>query len=211
MRTRRLVASISVAVLSLSLAACGTPPWKEGSTAATPAGASSAPASTATTPSPTPTPKVAKVRNDLAKGSAKHQLGAGGVKISVSYWSTLDMMSWTPEATKPLNLSLTADFTDGSDQDLFLSSVTVTTDVKGAAGTLQAPEPLVDQAPVTPGYLITSPSSYVKVFSIGEVDPSATSLTLNLTYEVLAQSAPKSKQFLKQSAGDTLVIALTPP
>lgn len=209
MRTRGLLAS--VAVLCLTLAGCGTPPWKEGSTAATPAPVSAAPPSTATTPSPTPTPKAAKVRNDLAKGSAKHQLSAGGVKISVSYWSTLDMASWTPEATKPLNLSLSADFTDGSDQNLFLSSVTLTADVKGAEGTtLQPPEPLVDQAPVTPGYLITSPSSYVKVFSIGEVDQGATSLTLNLTYEVLAQSAPKSKQFLKQSAGDTLVIALRP-
>lgn len=205
MFSRSLLTTISASVLCLALAGCGTPPWQQGSTAATPA---STP--TATTGSASPTAKPVKVRNDLAKGSARHHLGAGGLEISVDYWSTLDMASWTSQATKPLNLSMTADFMDGSPQDIFLSSLTVTVDVRGPQGALSSPQPLMDRAPVTPGYLVTSPNAYVQVFNLPKVEDGASSLTLNLTYEVLAQSAPKSKKYLKQSTSDSLVIALAP-
>lgn len=203
MSTRPLLPTIGAAVLCLALAGCGTPPWKENSTAATPA----APVITATA-TPTPTPKPVKVKNDLAKGSAKRELGAGGVKIAVNYWSTLEMGKWTPAATKPLNLSMTASFNDGSKQDIFLNSLTVTTDVQGPEGALTSPEVLSDRAAVTPGYLVKSPSSYVKVFQIPELEAGATQVTINLTYDLLAQAAPKSKQYLSQSASDTLVIPI---
>lgn len=196
---------IGATVACLALAACGTPPWKQNDTAATPA-----PTEISTTAEATPTPKPAKVRNDLAKGSARHQLGAGGVKISVNYWSTLDIGQWTSAATKPLNLSMSASFNDGSKQNIYLRSLTVTTDVQGPEGALSSPEPLTDQAPVTPGYLVKAPSSYVKVFQIPEVEAGATAVTLNLTYDLLAQSAPKSKEYLSQSTSDTLVVPLAP-
>lgn len=207
MRSRRLMPMIGITVACLAVAACGTPPWKERSTAATPPPTE---ISVTATPTPTPTPKPVKVRNDLAKGSARHQLGAGGVKIAVNYWSTLDMGKWTPAATKPLNLSMSASFNDGSTQNIYLRALTVTTDVQGPEGALTSPEPLTDQAPVTPGYLVKAPSSYVKVFQIPEVEAGATQLTMNLTYDLLAQSAPKSKEFLSQSTSDTLVVPLVP-
>lgn len=210
------MAGIGACFLCLALAACGTPPWKQaGATTASPVPVETVvtgtPSPTSSpTPTPTPTPVKVKVKNDLAKGSAKRQLGAGGVRLRVTYYSTLNMSKWTPAATKPLNLSMTASFPDGSRQDIFLSSVTVNTDVRGPDGPLSSPEPLTDQAPITPGYLVTSPSSYVKVFNLPAVETGATSLTLNLTYELLAQAAPKSKQYLRQSTNDTLVIALAP-
>lgn len=207
MRSRRPMPMICATVTCLALAACGTPPWRVNNTAATPAPTEVV---RTATPTPTPTPKPVKVRNDLAKGSARHQLGAGGVKISVNYWSTLDLGQWTPAATKPLNLSMSASFNDGSRQNIYLRSLTVTTDVKGPEGALTSPEQLIDQAPVTPGYLVKAPSSYVKVFQIPAVEPGATQLTMNLTYDLLAQSAPKSKEFLNQSTSDTLVIPLAP-
>ncbi len=205
MRSRGKVSMIGATVACLALAACGTPPWEQNNTAATPV-----PTEISVTATPTPTAKPVKVRNDLAKGSAKHQLGAGGVKISVNYWSTLDLRQWTSAATKPLNLSMSASFNDGSKQNIYLRSLTLTTDVRGPEEALTSPEPITDSAPVTPGYLVKAPSSYVKVFQIPEVEAGATQLTLNLTYDLLAQSAPKSKEYLSQSASDTLVIPLAP-
>ena len=163
-------------------------------------------------PTPTPTPSASpKIKNDLGKGSAKSELTAGGVQLKINYWSTLNIGEWTPAATKPLSLSMNGRFADGATQDIFLNNVTVTIDVHGPEGQLPAPADLTDIASVSPGYLITAPNAYVKVFNLPGLDPQAESITLNLTYELLVQRAPKSKTYLKQSAGDTLVIALAPP
>lgn len=192
---------VALLMTALLLAGCGSPPWEEG------AGSTASPVASA---SPTPSAAEPEAQNDLAEGSAKRKLAAGGVNLAVTYFSTLDMGRWTPSATKPLSLGLSGSFADGSKQDIFLSQVTAAVDVAGPAGPLPAAEPLVDQADVAPGYLVTSPSSYSQVFTVPALPPEATTLTLNLTYELLAQSAPKSKTYLKQSASDTLVIALTP-
>jgi hypothetical protein len=197
--TRRPPRLLAALLLLPLLGACGSAPWQQEA-------ASTASPSASATPSPA---SAAKVKNDLAKGSVKRQLAAGGVNLSVNYFSTLSMQQWTPEATKPLSLGVSGSFGDGSKQDIFLRTVTANIDVLGAEGPLAAPEPLADQADVAPGYLIKSPSSYSQVFTLPALPPAARSVTLNLTYELLAQSAPKSKTYLKQSASDTLVIALT--
>ncbi|GAA1434969.1 hypothetical protein GCM10009616_30760 [Microlunatus lacustris] len=191
---------VTLLMTTLLLAGCGTPPWDEGA---------SATASPVPSASPSPSAsKPAEVQNDLAKGSAERTLTAGGVELAVTYFSTLDLGRWTPAATKPLSLALSASFADGSEQDIFLKQVRATVDVAAPDGPLPAAEPLVDQASVAPGYLVTSPISYSQVFTVPTLPPEATTLTLNLTYELLAPSAPKSKTYLKQSASDTLVIAL---
>jgi hypothetical protein len=202
---------------------CGTPPWQEqraapisspspsvssaasASASATPARPAT-PAATATTAAPA-APTTAAI-NDLATGSAKRKLDAGGVRLSINYWSTLPMTDWTRTAAKPLNLSASAKFIDGSKQDIFLSKVSVNIEVQGPKGALTGPAPLVDQASLDPGYLIRSPSSYGQVFTIPTVAPQARSVTLALTYELLAQTAPKAKTYAKQTASDTLTIPI---
>ena len=113
---------------------------------------------TAGTASAQPSKTTGSVRNDLAKGSAKRSLEAGGVRMSINYWSALSMGDWTAAALKPLNMSASAVFIDGSKQDIFLAKVTVNIGVEGPDGPLKAPAALVDDASLTPGYLITSPS-----------------------------------------------------
>ncbi len=81
-------------------------------------------------------------------------------------------------------------------------------DVAGANGALAAPDPLNDEAGVSPGYLIKAPNAYGGIFSIPNLSADATAVTLNVTYDLLAPSTPKSKIYAKQSASDTLVIAL---
>ena len=43
------------------------------------------------------------------------------------------------------------------------------------------------------------------------VDPTATSITVSFTYELLLQTTRTSKAYSKQSASDTLTIAIAQP
>ena len=138
----------------------------------------------------------------------KRKLTAGGVQLSVNYWSTLDLAKWTPAAAKPINVSATGSFADGSTQDIYLTEVSVATAVSGPSGALQAPANQTDRASVQPGYVITEPNSYGGVFTIPAVDAEATSVTVTFTYQLLQQTAPKAKTFSKQTAVDTLTVPL---
>lgn len=210
----RLLGTILVLVLGLTLAGCGTPPWKTAakpatSTAGRTASASPSAGRTTVTPATPATSKAAAaVQNDLATGSAKRSIDAGGVRLKINYWSTLQMSDWTAGAAKPLNLSASGKFIDGSEQDIFLSKVSVNVAVAGPKGLLQGPQPLVDQSTVSPGYLITSPSSYGQVFTVPGLATGATAVTLTITYELLVQSAPKAKTYSKQTGSNDLVIPI---
>jgi hypothetical protein len=193
--------------LILACAGCGTPPWRENAAATPPPTVTPTQARTTTAPPAQPTTAP---QNDLATGSAKRKLEAGGVRISINYWSTLPMSDWTSAAAKPLNLSASAKFIDGSKQDIFFSQVSVNVAVQGPKGPLAAPSALVDKATLIPGYLVTSPNSYGQVFTIPAVTARATSVTLDLTYEILAQTAPKARTYAKQTASDSLVIPIQP-
>jgi hypothetical protein len=201
---------VLVLLALVGAAGCGEPPWKQ-------AGVQSSPTATATpsvsrtptpTPTPTPTKSITVQRNDLIKGSVKRHLTAGGMLMTINYYSTLSMAQWTPAVTKPLTLSASAKFADGSKQDIFMRKVVMRVDVAGPEGALSGPKPLTDVAGLNPGYLIKAPNAYGGIFSIPALPDKATSMTLNITYELLAPSAPKSTIYSKSSANDTLVIAL---
>ena len=74
---------------------------------------------TAGTASAQPSKTTPAVRNDLAKGSAKRSLRRVGSECPSNYWSALSMGDWTAAALKPLNMSASAVFIDGSKQDIF--------------------------------------------------------------------------------------------
>ena len=153
----------------------------------------------------------AKVKNDLSRGVAKHTLDAGAIELKTVYYSNMPMAQWTPEANKPLTLSLTADFPEGYKQDIYLAEVDVRMDVTGPDGPLAAPAPIVDQATVSPGYLIKKPNSYGNVFTVPAVPEDAQSVTLTFTYQLLAPSKPKSKTYSKQVTTDTVTVAINGP
>jgi len=195
-RTTRAIAAIAgAAALTLALAACGTPPWDE-------QGGSGGSAPTA---SPS---KIVVVQNDLATGSAKRTLQAGDVTLAVTYYSNLDIGKWTPGADKPLSLSATATLGADQGQAVYLSKVTVSTTVQGPRGPLAAPAAQSDDASVQPGYFVKSPYSYGPTFIIPPLGASATSITISFVYELLVQTTPTSTSYAKESASDTLTIAL---
>jgi hypothetical protein len=205
-RRKPVLAAAVAAVLALGLSGCGTAPWATGTTTGA-TGASKTPASSAT---PTPVPTIESVVNELASGSAQHQLVAGDVAITANYWSTLSMDQWTASASKPINFSLIGALGTDDGQGVYLSRVTLEAAVSGAKGALPSPPPLTDQASVAPGYDMKSPYSYSQRFVLPALDPAATSVTLSFTYEVLIQTTPTSSAYAKQTAGDQLTIAIAP-
>ncbi len=200
-------------VVGLLLIGCGPPPWEVAQPGASTSAAPSITATPTAKPKPTATPKptgapAEPVQNDLAKGSLKRTLTAGNTELTIKYWSTLEMGRWTAGASKPLSMSASAQFTDDSEQDIYLSEAQVAIDAVDAAGKSQAVDPIVDRADVTPGYLITAPTSYGQVFTIPAVPANSRSLTLTITYELLVQTAPEVKRYSRQAAVDILEIAL---
>ncbi|MCU1410161.1 MAG: hypothetical protein JWR04_868 [Rhodoglobus sp.] len=196
---RRLAGAALAAIVALTLSACGTPPWEEASTSAPTA-----------SPRPTNT-EITTVVNELATGSTKHELTAGSIGLAVDYYSTLSMDQWTADASKPLSISMVASITGDEGQAVYLSTMTLLVSVYGPDGKLTGPPELADRATVNPGYLVKTPYSYSQTFNLPTIDPDATYVQLSLTYELLLQSTPTSAQYAKQTASDTLTIAIAQP
>jgi hypothetical protein len=178
---------------TIALSGCGQAPW-----AGEPSGSASP---TAAVPTPVP--------NDLSSGATQRALVAGAVSATVDYWSTLPMDQWTATAVKPLSLSMSTTVEPADGQKVYLqrASMTAVPTVDGEAMT--ALEPQTDAATVSPGYLVLSPYSYSQTFHVGPVPEDATAVTLQLTYDFLVQTTPTSSEYAKQTATDTITVALT--
>lgn len=204
---RRAGAGLVLAT-ALALTGCAVPGYgaKSGTVVPTPAATSAPP--TASTPQPQKPVKRVPVRNDLKSGTLKRTFTVSGLTISVDYTTPLSISRWTPGAAKPLNVSLTA-YTDGKRaQKIYLTRVRANIGVSDGSGPLNAPDPLVDEANITPGFLVTFPYTYGQVFLVPAVDVGAQSLTLDFTYEFLLQVSPTSHDFTKQTARDSITVPL---
>jgi len=197
----RISSLLLAAVALVGVSGCSDAPFLAGEETATPT-----PTATPVTPG-----KTEVILNDLATGSAKRDLEAGNIALSIVYYSDLTMDKWTAEANKPITLSLKASLTKNNGEKVYLSRVTATPAVTGPAGALAAPAPSIDSATVSPGYFVKSPYSYSTTFIMPAVDPTATSITVSFTYELLLQTTRTSKAYSKQSASDTLTIAIAQP
>lgn len=197
---RRSKAIIGVTLMGATLVAltgCGAPPWAQGGAQAS----SSASPTAANSAAPQP------VRNDLSSGSTKRTMTAGAVGATVDYWSTLSMDRWTPTALKPVSISMVTTVTPDDGQKVYLQRATMTA-VPGNAS--QSFAPLTAQSDQTdaPGYLVLAPYSYSQTFNVGEVPDDSTFVTLQFTFEFLVQTTPNSSEFAKQTATDTLTVAI---
>ena len=158
--------------------------------------------------------------NDLKKGRLTRSLKAGNVAVTVKYSLRNRVQRWSPGVAQPLTVSVTAIRRQGTSQatgqatdlaqqqKIYLSKVTAYLDVSDPSGHLESPDPLVDRAEITPGFLVTSPSSYTQVFVLPALPDGATTLNIDFRYEMLMlhpQSSPRD--FSKRTATDTLIIS----
>ncbi|NHI17600.1 hypothetical protein [Microbacterium excoecariae] len=202
---RRHGAAIAILALAAGLSGCGSAPWAApGQTAAPTPTAERTFGQGTTAAEPAATPSAAPVASDLAAGSLARTLTAGAVQIDVTYWSDLAMDEWTAGSPKPLSLSLTASIDPDDGQGVYLqrASVAVQTATGESGATAE------DTATESPGYLIGAPYSYSQAFALGAVPEGTASITVSLRYELLVQTTPTSDEYAKQTATDTLTIAL---
>lgn len=206
LRRGRNLPALGLAATLLAVGGCSTPPWQQGASPAPSDETASASPSGSPTPTPTPTQQV---QNDLSKGSLKRTLTAGAAELKVTYWSTLDLQQWAPEVPKPLNVVASASLDGGAKgQNVYLSAVKVATTAYGKDGTPQVLDPVDDVADVKPGYVITKPSSFQQVFTLPAAAAESTAVQITLTYELLIQSAPDSKTYLRQATSDSFQVPL---
>jgi hypothetical protein len=196
-RRGRIALGAMVVLMTFAVAGCGVPPWAQGG------GAESA----SPTPSQVFTPAPQPVANDLSSGSTQKTVTAGAVSATINYWSTLSMEKWTPTALKPVSLSMVTTVTPDDGQKVYLQRATMTA-VPGNETQSFAPLAAQTDQSNAPGYLVLSPYSYSQTFNVGEVPAEATFVTLQFTYEYLVQATPTSEEYAKQTASDTLTVAI---
>jgi hypothetical protein len=144
--------------------------------------------------------------NDLKTGQLTRTLKAGDVTLRVEYSLRNRVERWSPGVDQPLTVSITA--VNKSDRKVYLSRVTADLELADAIGHYDSPDPLVDGPEISPGILLTSPSSYTNVFMLPALPDEATSLTIESRYELLLlQPGSDPRDFAKQTATDTVVIS----
>lgn len=200
LRPARRRAAVGVAALAAAtvLTACGPAPWQLDAE------------SPAHEPSPTRTASAVPppVPNELSSGSTERELQAGAVGAKVTYWSTLSMDRWTATALKPVSLSMETTVTPDDGQQVYLQRASMVAVPGNAAESFAPLAAQVDAASVNPGYLVLAPYSYSQTFNIGEVPAEATFVQVQFTYDFLVQTTPTSHEYAKQTASDTLTIAI---
>ena len=182
-------------ILALALSGCSTPPW------VTPSASPSA--------SPTSTDVPQPVPNDLSSGSTERGLTAGPLTISIDYWSTLTMDKWTADALKPVSLSMITQITPNDGQKVYLQRATMIATPMSATESFDPLSAQVDSATTNPGYLVLDPYSYSQTFTVGPTPEDATHVSLEFTYEYLVQATPTSSDYAKQTATETITVAIT--
>ncbi|WP_248169991.1 MULTISPECIES: hypothetical protein [unclassified Microbacterium] len=200
-KVRLAAAATAVSAVAL-LAGCGPSPW-----------ALQSPSPTAPTVVEETTPVVVPppVENDLSSGSTERRLTAGAVTARVNYWSELRMDRWTATAVKPVSLSLVTRVTPNDGQKVYLQKATMLAVPGNAETSFEALAPQTDEASVKNGYLVLSPYSYSQTFNVGQVPAEATFVTLQFTYDFLVQTKPKADEYAKQTATDTVTVAIAQP
>ena len=203
---RRRVAGVVLAA-TLALSACsGVPGLSAKPEAAPSVPPVTVPTDAATTATPTPTRAAKPARNDLKSGSLTRTIKVPGITARVTYSTPLKVADWTPEVPKPVNVSLTAVRGSKKGQKIYLTRVRANVGVSDGSGSLEGPAPLMDEATINPGFIVTSPFTYGQVFVVPAVDSGGQSLTIDFTYEFLLLVS--SRDYAKQTARDSITVPL---
>lgn len=207
-RTRlRRAAPLGLACAALALAGCSAPPWQTADAAhragtSTAAATTSASTSTPTSTASTAAPTAPAVANDLSTGSAEHDLQAGAMTLTATYWSERDLRDWTAQSVKPLTIGLSATGATG----LRLDSVVVSVEALTAHGWVAVPADAVTPPALGDGSSdITAPSSAGLTVLVAGVDTDASALRFTVVYGV---SSGSGSARVHAVGNDSLVVPL---
>lgn len=158
-------------------------------------------ASPATAPPPAPvtaTPVTTHVdRGDLAAGSLTRKLQAGSRTLVIDYWTDTPPSAIT--ATAPTVLQMSAHIEDGDTEHTVKVSRFVATQDDGTATTTLADD--------RGEFVVTPPYSYGTALTVRSTNPSGTSASLSIQFDLLIETAPGSGAYFRQTVLDTVRIA----
>ncbi|GAB3744921.1 hypothetical protein [Microlunatus parietis] len=210
MASRRL--SFMIIFVLLTVVGCSQPqPVVPG-----PAPGSPIPSVSQTTEPPAEKKKETAVRNDLRSGKLSHRLETDDLELRVEYRTTLPTREWTAGAIKPFRVTASASTPKAESQPkIYLSKLTIGMNARDDTEPVEAPDPEVDEAPIVPGFLISTPASYGQEFFLPALPPGTRTLTLRLRYELLLASTGSSSQeerdYSRRTVTDLLVVPIAAP
>lgn len=170
----------------------------------TPARASSQPQATSAreaaatvTPAPT-TPQ--RPAGELDAGSVTHVLAAGNLQLVVDWWTTEQAATWTAADEKTIQLSahLEGGDTDGDVEVLVTRFSAVLDD-----GTTRTS--ITDDSGE---FAIQPPFTYGTALSLPATPADATSVTVDVQFDLLVETEPDSQRYFRQTVLDSLVLPL---
>jgi hypothetical protein len=163
---------------------------------ATPTAADPADGETTSTENTVVTP--AKDRGDLYRGSLTHKLAAGDRTMVIDYWTDADPK--TLSATVPTIVKVSAHLEDGDTAHAVkVSRFLATADDGTSVATLSD-----DRGE----FVVTPPFSYGTALTVHPANPTASSVTLSIQFDLLVETAPGSGAYFRQTVLDSVRIAL---
>jgi hypothetical protein len=200
---REVVGAVLVPLLLVGTS-CGSGPTAE---VPAPASASTSAAATPSAADPSgDSGSDPKVRDDLAKGRARHVIRSSGVTATVDYETRKPGVPWTANGDKPLRVEVRV---SRPKKKVYLNRVSLRFSVNDGTGDNPGPDPLVDTSSnIVPGFLVAPPYSYVQAFAVPAVDPSTVAMTIDVKLEFVSLVDAKSKDYTKQTVTDSLTTAV---
>jgi len=154
-------------------------------------------AAAAATPAPT-TPQ--RPAGELDAGSVTHVLAAGNLQLVVDWWTTEQAATWTAADEKTIQLSA---HLEGGDPDgdvevlvtrfsAVLDDDTTRTSITDDSGE----------------FAIQPPFTYGTALSLPATSAGATSVTVDVQFDLLVETEPDSQRYFRQTVLDSLVLPL---
>lgn len=197
--------AVALCLLVLVASSCGNQDPAPDPTVPPPSAPAPTPGAADSSSAPATPPPVRAARpGELTKGRLQHTVRASGLTVRIDYRPDTAVASWTAEGTNPVQLSVTVRNDRRPEQKVFLTRATMRFALSDGAEDIPGPDPLVDTANITPGYLATSPYSYVQSFAIPSLDVSARELRIEVKLELVSLVDAKAKDYTKQTVTDTV-------
>lgn len=197
----RLAAGLMLAAATTFVTACSTNPYPQISPATSPL-----PGSTAGTEAADATPSAqpsADQPDELAKGNARHTVHSNGLTVRVDYAAPTPAR-WTSDAGTSLQLTVSVHNDRRPKQKIYLTRATVRVLVSDGNAYLPSPDPLIESANLSPGYIATSPYGYVQSFSVPGLDRSARDLVIGVRLDMVSLVDAKARDYTKTSITDSV-------
>lgn len=167
--------------------------------------ADSAPARTsaAARPSASPAPSTLpadRPSGDLDTGAVTHAVQIGGLRVVIDYWTKQDAKTWSPTATKLVELGAHIEGVDAT-HPIRITQFQATLDDGHTRSTVTQ-----DNG----SFIVTPPYSYSTTLTLPQSGPQVRSITLYVQFDILVATTPRAVDYYRSTALDSITLPLIP-